>query len=299
MGGCSRRRAAHLFALYSAFTASLKPLPKEKVGTIVAARGRRRRRQRNAGMYDTVGPVPVRGGQRRVPIVTGALRVGRGGDAAIRAVPRGCRSSGAQAAQVVRAVVAAAGQAAAWRGARTGELHLLARLRVAPLAGRALLGVEGAEADERDAVAVGDRLDDDVERGPEHRGGRLLRDARLLADRVDELALRHRGHGDAGARAPALRGQSRERRRGRGRRREQSSARAVRGGALRARRGGRQQRLHAAAEHGKHSEKNTLHAKLGRARGQAAAMELRRAAIAVGRMSGWRAWRLEGVEHHR
>ena len=38
VGGCSRRRAAHLFALYSAFTASLKPLPKEKVGTIVAAR---------------------------------------------------------------------------------------------------------------------------------------------------------------------------------------------------------------------------------------------------------------------
>ena len=37
VGGCSRR-AAHLFALYSAFTASLKPLPKEKVGTIVAAR---------------------------------------------------------------------------------------------------------------------------------------------------------------------------------------------------------------------------------------------------------------------
>ena len=62
----------------------------------------------HAGMYDTVGPVPVRGGQRRVPIVTGALRVGRGGDAAIRAVPRGCRSSGAQAAQAARAVVAAA-----------------------------------------------------------------------------------------------------------------------------------------------------------------------------------------------
>ena len=65
VGGCSRRRAAHLFALYSAFTASLKPLPKEKVGTIVAARGRRRRRQRTRVCMTRLAPFPsgvVRGG---------------------------------------------------------------------------------------------------------------------------------------------------------------------------------------------------------------------------------------------
>ena len=65
VGGCSRRRAAHLFALYSAFTASLKPLPKEKVGTIVAARAGRRRRQRTRVCMTRLAPFPsgvVRGG---------------------------------------------------------------------------------------------------------------------------------------------------------------------------------------------------------------------------------------------
>ena len=64
-------------------------------------------------------------------------------------------------------------------------------------------------------------------------------------------------------------------------------------------RGGRQQRRDASAEQHREGEENTLRARFGRTRGETAAVELRRAAIARGRKSGWRAWRLEVTHPYR
>merc|ERR1719424_1799092 len=79
-------------------------------------------------------------------------------------------------------------------GGRDGgcNLHLLARLRVAPLPGSPLLGVEGPEPHERHLVAISNRLDDHVERGREDGAGHLLGDASAGRDGVNQVALGHR-----------------------------------------------------------------------------------------------------------
>jgi len=97
------------------------------------------------------------------------------------------------------------------RPARAWNVHRLVGLRVAPLARLALLRVERPEVNQRDLVAVCDRLDDDVQRcrAREVRDPQLSRGAGLVACFAIERGAGRQAHelcrlGDVVCRWPVL-----------------------------------------------------------------------------------------------
>src|SRR5439155_12337959 len=71
------------------------------------------------------------------------------------------------------------------------DLDLLARLRVAADASLALADRERAEADQRDAIALLQRLGDAVDQRIQRLAGSRLADLRVLGDLVDQIRLVH------------------------------------------------------------------------------------------------------------
>src|SRR5439155_1795425 len=71
------------------------------------------------------------------------------------------------------------------------DLDLLARLRVAADASLALADRERAEADQRDAIALLQRLGDAVDQRIQRLAGGRLADLRVLGDLVDQIRLVH------------------------------------------------------------------------------------------------------------